>query len=171
MKYNIYLTDEDYIRFNIFYANHSKTGKQSMLMARISLPFLAIAIIIVFLISGVSYGLLVTEAVFLGVASIVWFVYMPKMAEKNIRKKICKIKADGKLPFHEHAEIEFQDSMIVEKSEQEEIHVKYTDIQNIYLEKDYLYIFYSAVQAFIIPNHCLGEDKERLQQYILEKKA
>ena len=147
MKFMIHLTDEDYIRFNIFYSNHSKAGKRAVNLARIAFPVLSLAAV-----------------------SFLWFFYVPKIIEKSIRKNINKMKADGKLPFHEHAQIEFQDDKIVEKNDQEEVRVKYTDLEQIGPPNEYLSIFYSAGQAFIIPYHCLGADKEALLAYVTQKK-
>ena len=84
----------------------------------------------------------------------------------NVRRHINKIKADGKLPYHPYAEVELQDSMIVEKSEHGEIRVNYKDIENICSDKDYLYVFYSATQALIFPYNCLGNDKDRVIEYL-----
>lgn len=169
MKYKISLNDEDYLLFNIFYATHSTAGKRSLNTARMILPVLAIVSVLIFFIAGAEPGLILTEAVLLFVLSAAWCVYVPKIIEKNIRKNITKMKSDGKLPFHAESEIEFTDSMITEQSEQGEIHVNYNDIENIYIENGYLYIFYSAVQAFIIPFRCLGKEKEQVTEYV--KKA
>ena len=171
MNYKIRLTDEDYLRFNVFYINHSKAGKRSKSMMRIAAPLFSAIIIMVFLIAGAEFGLIVTETIVLIVVSIIWCVSVPKLAEKSVRNNIRKIKSDGKLPYHVDSEIEFQDFMIVERSDQGEIRVNYNDIENIYLEKDYLYIFYSAIQAFIIPYQCLGEDKEQVIEYLMKKRS
>ncbi len=171
MKYKISLNEEDYLRFNIFYTYHSKSGKRALNTARMILPVLSITFIFIFFISRAEYGLILTEAICLSVFSVIWYIYVPKIIEKNIRKNITKMKADGKLPFHAESEIEFKDSVIIERSIHGETHINYKDIENIYTEKDYLYIFYSAVQAFIIPFHCLGEDRERVTEYIMSRKA
>ncbi len=170
MKYRIHLTDEDYLRFNIFYAHHSKAGKHSINMSRIAFPVLSAALIFLFFIAGAEYSLIAVETVFLAAASIVWCIYVPKIIEKNIRKNILNMKADGRLPFHADSEIEFQDSVIVEANKQGEARINYKDIENIYAEKDYLYIFYSAAEAFIIPYHCLGRDKDQVVEYVRKKK-
>ena len=169
MKYKIRINDEDYIRFNIFHANHSKEGKRSKNMQRVRFPILSLLIIMVFFLAGAKYGLIITEAIFMTVFCVLWWIFLPKMMEKNIRKYINRMKSEGKLPYHADSEIEFQDSMIVETSEQGEVRVDYKDIENICLEQDYLYIYFSAAQAFIIPFHCLGEDKERVVEYITGK--
>lgn len=79
------------------------------------------------------------------------------------------MKKDGRLPYHADSEIEFLDNMIVERTEQGESHLNYKDIENVYFENDYIHIFYSAIQAIIIPCHCLGEDKEIVVEFIKQK--
>ncbi len=171
MKYKIDLTDDDYFRFNLFYANHSKAGKRSMKMARIVLPVLALSFLLVLFLAGARPGLLATEAVVLAVVVIVWYLRVPKIMERNIRKNIDRIKADGKLPYHAASEIAFEDTMIVEKNEMGEFHVAYSDIETIYPGEAYLYIFYGAIQAFIIPYRCLGKDTRQVVEYVLKKQA
>lgn len=170
MKYKIDLTEEDYVRFNIFYMAHSKAGKRGVNMARIVFPALAAVILMAFFAAGAEPGLIAVEAVLFAAAAGGWLLYAPKAVERGIRKQISRMKADGKLPFHQNAEIEFGDVAIVEKNEQEEIRVNYQDIENVYPDSGYLYIFYSAVQAFIVPYRCLGEDRERVTEYIVNKK-
>ena len=92
----------------------------------------------------------------------------------NIKKNIIKIKKDGKLPYNENASVEFLDDRIVETCEQGETIVKYSDIVNIYDEKDYFYIFYGSMQAFILPERCIGDSglkeiKNKLSQSGVDK--
>lgn len=170
MKYNITLNDEDYILFNIFYANNSKAGKRSMNMIRLIVPVLSLFVVMRYTIAKAEYGLIITEAVVLTALSVIWWIFAPKILERNIRRSINKMKADSKLPYCKNSEIEFREDVIEEKSGDREIRVKYTDIENIYTEKDYIYIFYNVSQAFIIPCHCLDGDRENVIEYITKKK-
>ena len=169
MKYEIRINDEDYIRFNIFYQIHTKVGKRQTNIMRILFPFMALLFFLMFVITGAKTRLIITEAIALTIASVIWCIFTPNIMERNVRRNIKRIKANGKLPFHPYAEIELQDSMMVEKSEQGEFHVKYQDIENIYSDKDCLYVFYGATQALIFPYNCLGNDKERVIEYINDK--
>ena len=72
-----------------------------------------------------------------------------------------EMKSDGKLLYHEKASVEFLDDRIVETCEQGETVVKYSDIVNVYEEKGYIYIFYGAMQAFILPERCFGDNEIR----------
>ena len=171
MKYKIELNDEDYLLFNVFYANHSKAGKRQNNISRASFLLLSVLCILIFIIAGAERGLVVTEAITFSIVSVIVCVFTPQIRGKNIRRHINKLKKDGKLPYHAEAEVEFQDSVIVERSEQGEVRVNYRDIENVYSDKDYLYIFYSVTQAIIIPYHCLGEDRERVTGYVMQKVA
>lgn len=171
MKYKIKLNDEDYLCFNVFYAHHSKAGKRQENKMRLLFPLSAVIAIMIFFLAGAKSGLIVTEAIGLCIVSVIWCIFTPQIMEKNIRKHIDKLKTDGKLPYHVDAEIEFQEQIIVERSEQGEIHVNYKDIENIYVEKDYLYILYSVTQGFIVPYRCLGEDREQVVEYVRERFA
>lgn len=170
MKYQVKVNEEDYIRFNIFHVNHSRAGKRLKTMMRLRFPILSLLLIFTFYIVGAENIFILTETIFLTVFCVVWCIFLPKFIEKSVRKQIHKMKVAGKLPYHADAEIEFQESMIVEKSEQGETHVKYQDIENIYPEQDYLYIYFGVAQAFIIPRHCLGEDAEKVVGFVTEKK-
>lgn len=169
MKYKIRINDEDYLGFNIFCAHHTKSGKRQENKMRLLFPLSAVIAIIIFFLAGAKSGLIVTEAIGLCVVSVIWCIFTPQIMERNIRKHIGKLKTDGKLPYHVDAEIEFQEHMIVERSEQGEIHVNYKDIENIYVEKDYLYILYNVTQGFIVPYRCLGEDKEQVVEYVRKR--
>ena len=171
MKYRVRLNDEDYLRFNIFYLHHSKAGKRQERKLRLLCPLTAALFIMVFYIAGVDYDFLVGEAVVVFIITVIWCIFTPQIMNMHIRKHIKKLKADGKLPYHADAEIEFQDTMIVERSEQGETRINYNDIESINVEKDYLYILYSVSQGLIIPYHCLGKDKEQVVDYVMKKKG
>lgn len=170
MRYEIRINDEDYIKFNIFYQIYTKAGKRQTNIMRISFPFMSLLYFMIFVIAGAKTRLIITEAIVLTIASVIWYIFTPNILERNVRRNINRIKANGKLPYHPYAEVELQDSMIVEKSEQGEIHVNYKDIESIYSDEDYLYVFYSATQALIFPYNCLGNDKERVVEYIKNKR-
>lgn len=172
MKYQITLNDDDYLQFNIFYAHHSKVGKRSVRTTQLLFAIFSIILIaLMFLIFGTTSELVLPVIVVYTILSVICYFRMPKSMEKNVLKNMEHIRSDGKLPYHVRSEIEFQDSMIVERYEQGEFRLKYEDIEHIYPENDYLYIFHTALSAFVIPYRCLGADKERVIQYLMEKRA
>ena len=157
MKYNIDLNDNDYIEFNYSYLKHSKIGKYSLLATRISFPIAMFVFVLALLIIKIEIGLVISVAA----VAVLWWFIVPVLMRRNIKKDIMKMKSDGKLLYHEKASVEFLDDRIVETCEQGETVVKYSDIVNVYEEKGYIYIFYGAMQAFILPERCFGDNEIR----------
>lgn len=169
MKYNISINDDDYLKFNIFYAYQSKGGKRSIRITQLVLPIFSVVFLSIFLLFSSDYAFILTEAVLLSALSVFWFFHAPKLLEKNVRKQLERLKKSGKLPYHPSSEIEFQDFRMVERYDQGEFRLDYADIENIYFENDSIYVFYTALQAFIIPYRCLGGDKDRVIALLMEK--
>ena len=171
MKYKIFLNDEDFVRFNIFYMNHTKAGKRSKNAIRWMLPMIFVLSILILVLADAEPGLIIAEVIAMTIGSIIWIAITPKIAERGIRKNIRKLKADGKLSYSPESEIEFQELKFVEKSDRGETHVNYKNIENVYAEEDYLYIFISANQGFILPRQCLGADWDRVIAYLEVKRS
>ena len=157
MKYNIDLNDNDYIEFNYSYLKHSKIGKYSLLATRISFPFAMFIFVLALLIIDIERGLVLTVAAVAVLSTVLWWFIVPAIMRWNIKKNIMRMKKDGKLPYNEKTSVEFFDDRIVETCEQGETIVKYSDVVNVYDEKDYFYIFYGSMQAFILPERCIGD--------------
>lgn len=168
MKYQINLNEKDYLQFNIFYATHSKVGKHNIRMARLAFPLVAAAAVFVFILADAAHGFIIAEAVILAIASVGWELYLPKYMKKSIQKNIERIKADGKMPYHAHSEIEFLDAMIIERSYHGQIRVRREDIEAVYEEAEYIYIFYGAAEALLIPKRCFSSDEKQAVAFIKE---
>ena len=171
MKYRITLNEEDYVRFRIFHLYHSKLGKRQLHSARTSMLKLSAIILLLLLIMDVQLDAIVIFTIIWGIASVLYYFYAPKRLEKNIRKQVNMTKEDGKLPYNADAEIEFLESMIVQRSEHGESHANYRNIERFYIEQEYLYIYINAVQAIVIPCRCLGDDRKRVIDYIMDKRS
>ena len=174
MKYRIILNDEDYLRFRIFHTHHSKSGKNliNQFRTKILKDFAVVSFIILyFFMSDAKYNVAMMYIILLAIVYGYIYISMPKKTDRSIEKHVIQIKEDGKLPYHADAEIEFTESMIIHRSEQGENYINYRDIENVYYDQDYMYIYINAVHAFIIPYHCLGEDRERVIEYVKIKKS
>ena len=169
MKYKITLNEEDYVRLRIFHFYHSTLGKRQLHSARTIAFKLSAIILLLLLIMDVQLDRIVIYAITWGIISVAFYFYAPKRLEKNIRRQVSMMKQDGKLPYMEEGtEIEFLESMIVQRSEHGESHVNYSDVERVYIEQEYLYIYSNAVQAFVIPYRCLGEEKKQVIDYIMK---
>ncbi|MCH5259796.1 MAG: YcxB family protein [Lachnospiraceae bacterium] len=167
MKYKITLNEEDYVRLRIFHFYHSTLGKRQLHSARTIAFKVSAIILLLLLIMDVQLDSIVIFTITWGIISVAFYFYAPKRLERNIRRQVGMMKQDGKLPFIGDTEIEFLESMIVQRNEHGESHVNYSDVERIYIEQEYLYIYSNAVQAAVIPYRCLGEDKKQVIKFVM----
>ena len=168
MKYKITLNEEDYVRLRIFHFYHSTLGKRQLHNARTIAFKVSAIILLLLLIMDVQLDSIVIFTITWGIISVAFYFYAPKRLERNIRRQVGMMKQDGKLPFIGDTEIEFLESMIVQRNEHGESHVNYSEVERIYIEQEYLYIYSNAVQAAVIPYRCLGEDKKQVINFVME---
>ena len=102
--------------------------------------------------------------------SVVSFIRYPKRAKKKVKKKLTKLREEGRFPYEPEVHIEFDETEIVETYPSGENRLRYSDIKKLYITKEYMYLFFGAMQSIILPVRCLGERKEELQE-LLESKG
>lgn len=173
MEYQIHISEEEYIRFNIFHNTNSKQAEGTritLMLFAILLPVLTVCNVLLVLLQVKTNDILfLTASIFGSLLYILWYIYYPKILERKVRLSIKRLKASGKLPYRTDFCVEFQDEKIVMTSEYGKFYVFYKDIEKICIQKDCFYIYYSITEAVIIPFHCLGGDKERVLSYVSEK--
>ena len=78
----------------------------------------------------------------------------------------------GKPPYTEHSVIEFYDDIFVETSEDNKTEMKYSAIENVFVNDKLVAIFINKMQAYILPVASF-ESKEQmisLVRFISEKR-
>ena len=169
MKLDVHLTDEDYIRFNIFHMFNSPQGKKSVLIGRLAGFFVAILAVVIFLIAGAETGLLITEIGFLIAFSVVWYLGYPSSVKRRTRKTISRMKVSGRLPYNADSVVEFGDDEIISESERGREITKYSSINGIYEDESCVYLYKGAMEAIILPDSCLPEGREGFLKFIKGK--
>ena len=79
------------------------------------------------------------------------------------------MKRDGKLPYTEAATLEFNDSDILETTENSAKRVRYADILRIGRTEEHLFLFFGTLEAFVIPLRCLDDGGAALDTLLREK--
>jgi Ca2+/Na+ antiporter len=164
MKIEYNLAAEDYIHFNLFHLKHSKTSLKSLYLQRYLSPLFFILVSIVFAIMG-DLHLLSTLIPFL-VLSILWVIFYPKLFYRHVRKNVQKMFKEGKNEalLGEHTMILMEEGF-VESNSTGESKVKWSGIQEVKEDEEYLYLYNSAVSAYIIPKRNLSNQLE-IKNYI-----
>ena len=164
MKLNYEINLDDYIEFNLHHLKHSKTVQKSLTNNRIvvSLIYLVIPFLISFLFKQPISGYLLAFSL----AAIVFFIYFPKLYYRSTKNKMIKLlndKSDESL-FGEHS-LKVDENGIKEITQSSVHEIKWDDIVEIKGTKNYFYIYFTSMQAIVVPLEAIKDDMERLLQF------
>ena len=151
-KFNINLTDKDYLDYNIFWMLKSPYGKKQIITFRIVFIVLVGAISILSLCGGgfskeafigiIPYFILL---VILQIALNPFFVWVLKGNMKALQKK-------GKMGYSPVSEMEFYDNSFLETTPTNKTEQTYTSVERISILADkVIYIHVNNVMSYIIP--------------------
>lgn len=167
MRFELHINVEDYISFNIYHATHNNQLKKYYILSRLLIRIFSACAIIIFLLAKASISLLVTEIVVLAAISVYYCVHYPKMFEKRLRRHIEK--QDLSQLFHADETIEFTDTEVISTTTGETTRTAYTNLGELYVTDDYLYLYKNVISAFILPKRCLNGQTEELLQFLHAK--
>ena len=155
------VTEDDYLAFNEYHLLHSTQGKRVLMTHRLLTPSISLFAIVVFWIADVSRELLITEMIGLGLLSIVMTISSKKRILKTVKRNIARFKRDGKLPFSKDTIITFDEDHVHEKSNETETRIQYSMIDKVVEGNQVIYIYFSALQAFILPHRSFESDEQK----------
>ncbi|WFR59307.1 YcxB family protein [Anaerocolumna sp. AGMB13025] len=162
-EFKITLDDEDYLLFNQYHLLNSPSGKKSLMSFRFITPFLCFMVIVIFCIAGSDFELILSEAIVMTIISILWIGYSKKEILKSMNKRIIKMKKEGRLPYSNEAILKFDDEKINEIAPNTENITKYSLIEKIVVTEKAIYIYFSSVQAYILPVTAFSAEMEKLK--------
>lgn len=164
MIFNVSLTDEDYIAYNIYHALNSAMGRQNLRRSRALLAFMTVMYAVLFVISlfvfrdKVIFCVLILMFMLYGIFRLA--AYRTHI-EKSVRKAILNMKKQGKLPYAAETKYDFAEKEIVATTPDGTYRINYSDIEAVRKDSNHLYIMITAVSAEIIPIRNLnGRDAE-----------
>ena len=150
--FDIFLSEEDYIDFNIFHATRTPYGKrlrrglQGMLMA-----MFAIAAILVFLEDGITPVTAIYALLMVGFGLLL-SAFVEKSFCFSVKNTIRTLKKSGKLPFSPEARLGFTDEGILEITPEGRLEKRWESMERLcILEGKVWYLFMNNTAAFILP--------------------
>lgn len=159
LKYEV--TEEDYIKFNIYHAKNSRAHKKTYNMLRYLASILC-GIVIYF--TGPS--LYKQNKLYWGIIAIlfmlIWIIRFPKTYEKLIKKSTKDMLKDG-----DNSSMICQNTMIIEGNEIKVINGHSTEItskkgiKEVKVYDDMILIYLSGFTAHIVPTRYLTEETEK----------
>ncbi|KXL52853.1 hypothetical protein CLNEO_18760 [Anaerotignum neopropionicum] len=157
MEIKFELTEEDYIKFNLYHMENSPSQKKLHRSLRYALPLL-FTFPIYFIGSGVLkqpslYWLIISILFF-----VVWIFYYPKRYKSSIRKQAQKLLREG-----DNSSYFGKKTMLIDENsikifdELSSKTISKNSIKSIKIYDDLILIYLSAVTAHIIPTRNLDE--------------
>jgi hypothetical protein len=162
-EFKISLNDDDFILFNQYHFLNSTLGKRTLLTLRFIIPFICFILVVIFFIAGSDLLFTIIEAILLTISSILWVSDSKKLILNSIKIRIKKLKKEGRLPYSNEGILKFDDESIHEITPSTENKTNYSLIEKIALTEKAIYIYFSSVQAYILPVTVFSEETEKLK--------
>lgn len=159
MEIHYHLTEEDYLHFNMFHVKNSKTARRSLNIQRFLLP--VVFIIAAFLFS--TFGDLPVMEAFIvyAIVAILWILFYPKYFYRHIAKMTKRMLKEGKNEgmLGDHV-MKLTDEGIVDSTANGETKVNWPGIIEFKEDDNNIYLYNSAVSAYILPKRELKDIAE-----------
>lgn len=170
MKINYNLNKDDYVNFNIYHSQHSDSIKKNLKTQRFITPLIFFIFPFIAKVNtGISffYWLSIFAVIY-----ILWTIYYPKYYFHTVKKGVGRMIEEGK--NHDllgPKTIELREDDIFSSGENSESKVKWHSAER-YIETDqYIFIYISAMEAYIIPKRDFeSEDQKESFINILDSK-
>ena len=169
MRLQLFLTDEDYIAFNIAYQFQTKTGKSGVTINRWMTPILSLIFILAFWLCKFPIYIIIAECITLTALSVYSVLTADNRLKKRIRKQVDNLRKQGKLPYENEATVDIGEEMIMEYTPSTSKRILWSEIEQILSDEEHVYLMFSAMQALMIPYRCLGPMRDPVLAYISQR--
>lgn len=159
MQIKYHLTEEDYINFNLFHMKNSKTAMKALKVQRFLIPIVYMVVAYVF--ASVLDGSYILSFSIFGIMGILWIIFYPKyhynFVLRQVRKMITEGKNEGLLGDHL---MTISEEGVHDENPKGETKVSWSGIQDLKENEHYLYLYNSAVSAYILPKREVRDIEE-----------
>ena len=160
-EFKVTLDDEDYILFNQYHLLNSSAGKKSLLFHRLTFPAISLLAIVIFILAEADQQLILSEAIMLIIVSVFFIIFSKKRILRSMKKRIIKMKKDGRLPYHDEAVFKFDEENMYEIASMSENVTNYALIEKIAITDGAIYIYINSLSAYIIPVSVFATEAEK----------
>lgn len=152
-KFNVTLSDKDYLDYNAFWMTRSHYGKKSMVGVRNLFIILAVVLaLLVFIRDGFSPSSIITAIVYFVVVGLMTVLYKP-FCVLILKAQIKSMKKQGKLAYSPVSEMEFYEEYFAETTPENKTEQKYSAIERVSILSDRtMYIHVNNVMSYILPS-------------------
>ncbi len=150
MEINYNVTEESFVEFNLFHAQHSSAIAKTMTIQRFLIP-------VIYLLVGVIFSYVLDIPVFILVGfflilGVLWIVFFPTYFKRQIKRTATKMIREGQNEgiLGKHSMV-FTEEGLREISSKGETTVYWAGIERFNEDAFNFYLYNSAITAFIVP--------------------
>lgn len=153
MKLEYTVTKEDFIAFNVFYAeNHIR---KQLLLCRFLIP-------VVFVLAGVFLTKQPLGIAIFAAVAVFWVFYFPKLYRKTLVKNLTRMMSGGKRnEFVGQAALTLGESGVEITRQGEKSETAYNLIERVARDGARFYLFVGSASAYIVPFSAFDNEKHR----------
>ena len=163
-RFDYTISEEDYIKFNLYYMLHDANTKKSLTMMQWLVPAIVIVV-----------GLLLVRDtaiwIFYGILCALWIAFSKKLMLKSAVRNIRKMGKKGTLPYSSKGTVIFTENSVTDKGNRATTEIEYAQIEKVCFFEDYIYVFFSSVGAVIINLASIPETDRAKPEEILRGKV
>lgn len=151
-KFNVTLTDKDYLDFNIFWMIKSPYGKKQMMKLRLVLLALFVAGGIAILLLGDNSAQTYMSVCSLAVMLVLFQLFMARFMAWSLKGQLKTMKKSGRLAYSPRSVMEFYEDYFVESTDENRNEQKYSGIERISVISGKInYIHINNTMAYLLP--------------------
>jgi hypothetical protein len=170
--FDIFLTEADYIDFNIFHMSRSAYGKKHQRMLRVMVAVIfAVAALVNFWAEGIS-PVSVAYAVLLVGLGLLVTVFSGKTSGFTMKLVINNMKKTGKMAFSPESRMGFTDEGILEITPEGRTEKRWESMERLCIREGKVwYLYMNNTAAFILPVEQISAqtDLEEFRRYLESK--
>lgn len=159
MKLDYTLTEEDYINFNLSFAQTSDTVRKSMLRGRIAGPIMFL--ILPFVLKNVSDIPFAYWMTIFAALALIWFLFLPRLITHNTIKQVRKMLKEKGNNFLGPKTLELRPDGIRTKGIDGETITPYSAVEDVSQYKGGVFIYTGSFSAIMINPGAFHSDQER----------
>lgn len=163
-KFKGSITEDDYIDFNVFHVNNSKSLRKRDLSLKVIFP---IGFTLFVILSGNKFDEAYWAMLLLG--SLLFIFLMPILVEKSVRQRTrAMLRDDHNGDLFNEADYLFDESGIKIESANSSSFIKWRSVSKILENEERFFIYVNSVQALIIPKAYLNNNDQidEFREYI-----
>lgn len=165
-QFNVNLSDQDYLDYNVFWAIRSPYGKKQVTAYRVVLAFVFLGFIFLSLYGGGFSTVSLVGVIPLVIVGVLAQVFLTRFLGWTLKEYVKSLEKKGKMGYSPSSVIEFYDDNFVESAEFNRTEQKYSAIERISIvDNKVIYIHVNNIMSYILPISCF-ESEEQYKSFL-----